>query len=290
MRELPLPTLPMADLSSQLSAESRAVRRSLHPRSSPTGTHDAAPARQGLEVVWARTEEDVRAAQRLRYRIFAEEMGARLNVPAGSPHGHDIDIFDPYCEHLLVRLGSQDDGEPGEVIGTYRVLTPASAKRIGGLYSETEFDLTRLRPLRGKMVELGRSCVHPDHRNGSAIMALWGALAEFMVRNDLDTMVGCASISMRDGGHVAASLWEQLRHTHLAPIDLQVRPRLPLPVDELDRHLNVEAPALIKGYLRVGAKILGAPAWDPDFNTADLPMLMRIADLPARYRRHFLGA
>ena len=187
-----------------------------------------------------------------------------------------------------MRLQS-DDGEPGEVIGTYRVMTPDSSKRIGGLYSETEFDLTRLRGLRGKMVELGRSCVHPDHRNGGAIMALWGALAEFMVRNDLDTMIGCASISMRDGGHVAASLWEQLRQTHLAPIDLQVRPRLPLPVEELDRHLDVEPPALIKGYLRCGARILGAPAWDPDFNTADLPMLMRIADLPARYRRHFLG-
>lgn len=286
MRDLPLPTLPMADLSAHLSAESRAARRSLHP-SSPRSP-DAAP-RQTLEVIWARTEEDVLAAQRLRHLVFADEMGARLSVPAGSPAGHDIDLFDPYCEHLLVRLGATD-GEPGEVIGTYRVMTPEAAKRVGGLYSETEFDITRLRPLRARMVELGRSCVHPDHRNGGAIMALWGALAEFMVRNDLDTMIGCASISMRDGGHTAASLWEQLRHTHLAPIDVQVRPRLPLPVEELNRHLQVEPPALIKGYLRCGAKVLGAPAWDPDFNTADLPMLMRIADLPARYRKHFLGA
>jgi putative hemolysin len=95
---------------------------------------------------------------------------------------------------------------------------------------------------------------------------------------------------MRDGGHVAASLWNQLRKTHLAPIEWQVRPRLPLPVDELQGDLEVEAPALIKGYLRCGAKVLGPPAWDPDFNTADLPMLMRISDLPARYRKHFLGA
>jgi putative hemolysin len=175
------------------------------------------------------------------------------------------------------------------VIGTYRVLTPDSARRIGGLYSETEFDLTRLRPLRSTMVELGRSCVHPAWRSGGAILALWGALAEFMVRNKLDTMVGCASVSMRDGGHFAASLWEQLRHTHLAPIELQVRPRLALPVDELQHDLVVEAPALIKGYLRCGAKVLGPPAWDPDFNSADLPMLMRIADLPQRYRKHFLG-
>ena len=153
----------------------------------------------------------------------------------------------------------------------------------------SSFALLVYRASRPKMVELGRSCVHPAWRSGGAILALWGALAEFMVRNDLDTMIGCASVSMRDGGHVAASLWEQLRHTHLAPIEWQVRPRLPLPVDELQNDLKVEAPALIKGYLRCGAKVLGPPAWDPDFNTADLPMLMRIADLPPRYRKHFLG-
>ena len=90
-------------------------------------------------------------------------------------------------------------------------------------------------------------------------------------------------------GDMAASIWEQLRRTHLAPIEYQVRPRLPLPVEQLDATLQVEPPALIKGYLRLGAKVLGPPAWDPDLNSADLPMLMRIADLPARHRRHFLG-
>ena len=182
------------------------------------------------------------------------------------------------------------DGEPGAVIGTYRVLTPAAARRVGGLYSDTEFDLTRLRPLRARMVELGRSCVHPDWRSGGVILALWGALGEFMARNGLETMIGCASVGMRDGGHVAASLWQQLRRTHLAPIEWQVRPRLALPVEELRSDLAVEPPALIKGYLRCGARLLGAPAWDPDFNTADLPLMMRLADLPARYRRHFLAA
>jgi putative hemolysin len=288
MRELPLPTLPLSDIAPGFSSSAALARRSLHPRSHTPHVPVSEQAAPKLEVVWARTEQDVLASQRLRYQVFVEEMGAQLSVPAGSPAGHDIDLFDPYCEHLLVRLESQDD-EPGEVIGTYRVLTPEAAKRVGGLYSETEFDLTRLRPLRSKMVELGRSCVHPDHRQGGVIMALWGALAEFMVRNNLDTMIGCASISMRDGGHVAASLWEQLRHKYLAPIEMHVRPRLPLPVEELERHLQVEPPALIKGYLRCGTKILGAPAWDPDFNTADLPMLMRLSDLPARYRRHFLG-
>ena len=173
MKDLPLPTLPIADLSSLLSADTRAARRSLHPSSQTPAAVDG-NARQTLEVVWARTEEDILAAQRLRYHVFAEEMGARLSVPASAPAGHDIDLFDPYCEHLLVRLQGQN-GEPGEVIGTYRVLTPANAKRVGGLYSETEFDLTRLRHLRGKMVELGRSCVHPNHRNGGANMPLCGA-------------------------------------------------------------------------------------------------------------------
>jgi putative hemolysin len=282
MRDLPLPTFPIADLGA-----STPPRRSLHRReslASGSGVDEA-----GLDVVWARDEEDVRQAQRLRHQVFVEEMGARLSVPKGAPAGHDIDMFDPFCEHLLVRARTED-GEPGPVIGTYRVLTPAAARRVGGLYSETEFDLTRLRPLRARMVELGRSCVHPDWRSGGAILALWGALAEFMHRNALDTMIGCASVSMRDGGHFAASLWNQLRQTHLAPIEWRVEPRLPLPVDELQHDLDVQAPPLIKGYLRCGAKVLGAPAWDPDFNTADLPMLLRIDDLPARYRKHFLGA
>jgi putative hemolysin len=242
----------------------------------------------GFDVAWARDEGDIREAQRLRYQVFVEELGARLSVPCGSPAGHDVDIFDPYCEHLLVRSRASDSTELGPVVGTYRVLTPAAAKRIGGLYSETEFDLTRLRALRPRMVELGRTCVHPDWRSGGVILALWGALAGFMQRNRLDIMIGCASVSMRDGGHLAASLWTQLRSTHLAPIGWQVPPRLALPVEELDSAVPAEVPALIKGYLRCGAKVLGPPAWDPDFNTADLPMMMRLDEMPARYRKHFL--
>jgi putative hemolysin len=244
------------------------------------------PAATGIAVSWAKHQDEVRAAQRLRYEVFAGEMGARLSTTIP---GHDVDLFDNYCEHLLVR-----DQATQQVIGTYRVLTPVQAKRVGSTYSDTEFDLTRLRSMRERMVELGRSCVHPDHRHGGVIMALWGALAEFMTRNQLDTMIGCASIPMLHNGvvsgDVAASIWRQLQASHLAPIEFHVRPRLPLPVEQLDGTLNVEAPALIKGYLRLGAKVLGAPAWDPDFNSADLPMLMRIADLPSRYRKHFLGA
>ena len=126
------------------------------------------------------------------------------------------------------------------------------------------------------------------------ILALWGALAEFMARNQLHTMIGCASIPMQapgqmagNSGQAAASIWRQVKLTHMASIDYHVTPRLALPVDKLDDSLNIEPPALIRGYLRLGAKVLGAPAWDPDFNSADLPMMMRVADLPARFRKNF---
>ena len=247
------------------------------------------PAVQRFDVRWAQQPCEVREAQRLRYRVFADEMGAQLKPLAGSPAGHDVDRFDDFCEHLLVRAVGHPD-EPGELVGTYRVLTPDAARRAGGLYTDTEFDLHTLRPMLGTAVELGRSCVHPQWRSGGVVMALWGALGEFMLANGLDTMIGCASVSIRDGGHSAASLWATLRQTHLAPPEWCVMPRLALPVDDLRQDLEVDTPALIKGYLRCGAKVLGPPAWDPDFRSADLPLLMQFVDLPARYRKHFLGA
>ncbi len=278
MNDVPSSTIPLSPVAWHQGL--------LHGQDRSGGTVIAAPGRAGVEVTWARHLDEVREAQRLRYDVFAKEMGARLKSPIAE---HDIDIFDDFCEHLLVR-----DSQTREVIGTYRVLTPTQARRIGSTYSDTEFDLTRLRSLRSRMVELGRSCVHAQHRHGGVILALWGALADFMVRNQLDTMVGCASIPMvRNGvvcGDAAASIWRQLRQTHLAAIEYQVMPRLPLPVERLDDSLDIEPPALIKGYLRLGARVLGAPAWDPDFNSADLPMMMRIGDLPSKYRKHFLGA
>ena len=238
-----------------------------------------------ISVTLARHLDEVRSAQRLRYSIFVGEMGARVQTPLA---GHDIDSFDEYCEHLIVR-----DQNTQEVVGTYRVLTPVQSKRMGGNYTQTEFDLSSLSTIQDRMVELGRSCVHPNYRQGSVILSLWGALAEFMVRNHLDVMIGCASIPMLHNGAIsgqaAASIWAQLKETHMAPVDLQVKPWLALPVDQYSTLQPIEPPALIRGYLKLGAKVLGAPAWDPDFNTADLPMLMRICDLPNRYRKHFLG-
>lgn len=239
-----------------------------------------------LDVRWARHLDEVRQVQRLRHAVFAAEMGAVLQTPLA---GHDIDAFDDFCEHLMVC-----DADKGVVIGTYRLLTPTQALRAGGLYSDQEFDLGPLHAWRPRMVELGRSCVHASHRQGGVILALWGALAEFMQRNQLDAMVGCASIPMQypglAHGEGPARVWQQLRQTHLAEPELQVRPRVALP-EELasvsTSGMSVEPPALIQGYLRTGAKVLGAPAWDSDFNTADLPIMMRMQDLPSRYMRLF---
>ena len=245
----------------------------------------AAAAVADIEVSWACHLDEVREAQRLRYSVFAGEMGAQLSTDLA---GHDVDAFDDYCEHLLVRHSASK-----QVIGTYRLLTPAQALRAGRTYSDGEFDLSAIDALRPRMVELGRSCVHADYRQGGVIMTLWGALAGFMQRNKLDVMMGCASIPMWHNGIVsgdaAASIWRQLQAKKQVSSEYSVTPRLPLPLDQLDDQVDVEPPALIKGYLRVGTEVIGAPAWDPDFNTADLPMLMQLDRLPARYRKHFLG-
>lgn len=254
------------------------------PLMAPPGDSDQRPQR-GLQVSWARHQDEVQQAQRLRYQVFAQEMGARLPQKRA---GLDVDLFDDYCEHLLVR-----DEFTQEVVGTYRLLTPAQARRAGSFYSDLEFDLVRLRSLRSRMVEVGRSCVHADYRHGGVILALWRALIQFMARNELDIMFGCASVPLglkgAGGADAAASIWRQLKSTHLAPIELQVQPRLALPLHQLRDSLDVDPPALIKGYLRLGAKVLGPPAWDSDFNSADLPLMLKTADIPAHYRKHFAG-
>jgi putative hemolysin len=264
MKELPIPTLAL----STLHMPQASTHTASYADSGTVRELDCRPSGR-VRVVWARHQDEVRLAQRLRYRVFATEMGAKLDTPLA---GHDIDRFDDYCEHLLAR-----DTETDQVVGTYRVLTPTQATRAGGSYSDTEFDLSPLHHLRPKMVELGRSCVHADFRQGGVILALGSALYEFMARNQLETMMGCASISMLHNGmvsgDVAASVWRQMQEKHLASTELDVAP-----------------PALIKGYLRQGAKVLGAPAWDPDFNTADLPLLIHVKDAPSRFLKYFAGA
>jgi putative hemolysin len=226
-------------------------------------------------------DSEIREAQRLRHQVFAEEMGARLSSVLP---GHDIDLYDPFCDHLLVR-----DLASGEVVGTYRILPPDAARRVGSYYSEQEFDLTRLAFLRPRMAELGRSCVHPAHRGGGVIARLWMGLADYMTRCGYETIVGCASIGMADGGHIAASVYRQIAERHLAPIEWRAVPRYRLPVESLDDDKAAELPPLIKGYTRLGAMVCGEPAWDPDFNTADLLMLLPMAQLNRSYARRFVG-
>ncbi|HEX9180772.1 MAG TPA: GNAT family N-acyltransferase [Burkholderiales bacterium] len=239
------------------------------------------PCRTRLAVQFARSMGEVLEAQRLRYRVFGEEMGARLSSPEP---GVDRDIFDPFCEHLLVR-----DTGSGEVVGTYRILNGAQAKKLGGFYSDDEFDLVRLDHLRERLVEVGRSCVHPDYRGGAAIAMLWAGLAEYMRRHSHEYLIGCASVSMRDGGRLAASLYRRLAPAHLSPAEYRVFPRHRLPLEALEGDLESPLlPPLLKGYLRLGAWICGEPAWDPDFNTADLLILLPLSGVNPRYARHFL--
>jgi len=238
------------------------------------------PARPDLSVSLARNEREILDAQKLRYRVFAGELGAKL--PTRTP-GVDHDIYDPYCEHLVVR-----DENSGEVVGTYRIMSPEKSREIGGYYSENEFDLTRLQHLRPRLVEIGRSCVHPEYRTGATITLLWAGLAKYMLENSYDYLIGCASISMADGGHAAASLYNRLEAS-MSPLEYRVFPRCPLPLAALRNDLPAELPPLIKVYLRAGAYVCGDPAWDPDFNTADLPILMPMSRLDGRYAKHFMG-
>lgn len=237
-------------------------------------------ARPQYHVGLARTESEIREAQKLRYRVFADEMGARLNVKEA---GVDADFYDAYCEHLIAR-----DEANGRIVGTYRILSPDNARRVGGYYSETEFDLTRLQHLRPRIVEVGRSCIDPDYRSGAVIAMLWSKLAEYMVANRHEYLIGCASVGMGDGGHNAANLFVQLIENNIAPIEYRSFPHSPLPYERLVTGHKAEVPPLLKGYLRAGAYVCGEPAWDPDFNTADFLILLPMSRISPRYVRHFV--
>lgn len=235
--------------------------------------------RRALQYSFARSPAEVMEAQRLRYKVFAEEMGARLP-------GHDRldrDGFDAFCEHLLVR-----DAGTGKVVGTYRILDPQMAGEAGGYYSSGEFDLTRLMHLSPSMVELGRACVHRDYRNGATISLLWAGLAKFMQKHGYEYVIGCTSIGMADGGHLAASLYANLKEKYLAPSDYRVFPHCPLPIDALRQDIQAQCPSLLKGYLRLGAYICGEPHWDADFNCADLLVMLPMSQMSQRYAEHYL--
>ena len=243
-----------------------------------SGAESRSAAGTGLCVGLARGPADLEEVQRLRYSVFAQEMGARL---ASAAEGLDQDEFDLYCDHLLVR-----ESESGRVVGTYRILPPHRREQIGRLYSESEFDLTRLAHLQPSLIEVGRSCVHPDHRTGAAILTLWAGLAQYMRKGHYRHLIGCASASLADGGMQAAALRDKLQG-YLAAPEYRVFPHTPFPHARIARPATVEMPPLIKGYLRLGAKVCGEPAWDPDFNSADFLIWLSLDNLQPRYARHF---
>ncbi|WP_328907293.1 GNAT family N-acetyltransferase [Streptomyces sp. NBC_00234] len=245
---------------------------------------DTAPApAPAYRVSLATGPDDVRAAQRLRHQVFAGELGALLDSPEP---GLDIDAFDAYCDHLLVRETST-----GDVVATYRLLPPERARAAGRLYAESEFDLTRLAPIRDDLVEVGRSCVHPAHRDGAVIALIWAGLARYMERSGHSWLAGCCSIPLADGGALAASSWDTVRTKHLAPEEYWVTPhRLWSATGPAGAPAARAAlPPLLRGYLRLGAWVCGAPAYDPDFDVADLYVLLSLRRTDPRYLRHFLS-
>jgi putative hemolysin len=232
-----------------------------------------------LELAVARTPEEIESLQRLRFRIFSQEMNA---VFPDADAELDVDRYDPWCEHLMVR-----EQGTGRVVGTYRLLTPVNASRLGSYYSETEFDLSDLGERRAQSIELGRSCIHPDYRNGAVIMLLWAGIACIVQQLGLRYVLGCASVSLRDGGATAAHVWKEARHRRQGVDGLPVlRPHHPYRVRDMEEGLPARTPPLIKGYFKAGAHICGDPAWDPDFNSADFPVFLDVEQMDARYRRH----
>lgn len=236
-------------------------------------------AKKRLYVSLARNPAEIAEAQRLRYKVFSEEMGAEVSGTGGL----DIDGFDQFCDHLLVR-----DSDTHQVIGTYRILSPQMANEAGGYYSAGEFDISRLQHLFSSTVEVGRACVHQDYRSGGTITMLWAGLAKYMQMHNYEYMIGCGSVPMTDGGHAAASLFNLLKDEYLSPQEYRVFAHNPLPITSLRNDMQVACPPLIKGYLRLGAYICGAPAWDPYFNTADMLVMLPLSRINPRYAAHFM--
>ncbi|MDO5638358.1 MAG: GNAT family N-acyltransferase [Neisseria sp.] len=246
----------------------------------PLSSKQSNPPEQ-FSIRLAENEQEIQAAQRLRYRVFAEEMGVDLH----SSNGLDIDQYDAHCRHLLAF-----NNDSGEVIGCYRLLTESGAKAVGSWYSAGEFDLAPLQDILPQAVELGRACIHPDYRHGGLVMLLWGGLMKFMHDEKLRFMLGCGSISTADGGHEAAALYHSLKEKYLAPEQWRVRPLNPLALDSLTPAAEPECPALIKGYLNAGAWFCGKPCFDEAFRCADILILMDTTRLNPRYLQRFAAA
>lgn len=249
---------------------------------------DAGPS---FAVKLAETEAELKAAQRLRYDVFVQELGG-----GGEMVDHDArlerDRFDPYFDHMLAY-----DDATGEVVGVYRLLPGERAADIGQFYSEDEYDLTVLKQSGRKLLELGRSCVHPDYRGGTAMYHLWNGLAGYVNERGIEVLFGVASFHGTDVQPLAQPL-SMLHHNHLAPPELRVRAQPDVfqtmnlvAKDALDRRsAMVQVPALIKAYLRLGGFVGEGAFIDHAFNTTDVCLILDTTRMNDRQKRIYGGA
>lgn len=192
--------------------------------------------------------------------------------------------FDEHCEHLVVRDVLTDD-----IVGAYRMLGPVDARRHGGYHADRDFDLALLIVLRDRMVEVDQPCVHPRYPFENVMTYLWSALARYLIEHRLDYILASAGVSLRDGGHVAASIYRMACARFMSPDDYRVFPRRRLPLEGLSDTRKVELPPLLKGYLDLGAWVCGEPALNREQGSAEFPILLPLARMQGRDTRDFLA-
>jgi putative hemolysin len=247
---------------------------------SPVLKRSPQPETQRLVVSLARSLEDVKQAQLLRHNVFVEQLGARLGEQRGRL---ERDRFDPFCLHFIVR-----DTLTQRVVGTYRMLTPERARVLGSFMAAREFDLARFDAVRADLAEVGRACVHADYRRGATIMLLWSALAGYARRRGIRFLFGCVTLGLEGDDVDAYAIYDAVAPRHLAPREFRVVPLVSVPRRDNPTDAPLRLPALLKGYLRAGGWVCGEPAWDPEFETAELLVLLPLDHVEERYARHFL--
>ncbi len=238
----------------------------------------------------AKDARDIRAAQRLRYKVFVEELGAHGPL-VDDDNRLEVDEFDPFFDHLLLIDPKRDPDTLSDVVGVYRLLPPEKFALAGRFYSESEFDLSRLKASGRRLLELGRSCVHPDMRGGAAMFLLWNGLAEYVLERGIEVLFGAASFHGTDVGALAQPL-SLLHHHHQAPEALRVTPQPThaqamdlLPEAGVNRAAAMSGiPALIKAYLRLGGHVSDGAWIDHDFNTIDVCLVMDTARMSGKHR------
>jgi putative hemolysin len=245
-------------------------------------------------VKLAETEAERAGAQRLRYRVFVEEMGARAS-PEERAARREWDDFDPFFDHLVLESLDAGIADPlDRVVGVYRLMRGEVAAAGPGFYGAGEYDLTPIAASGRASVELGRSCVAREHRGGPGMHLLWNGLAAYVLERDIELLFGVASFHGTDPAPLAEAL-SFLHYEHLAPPDLRVRAR---PEHYLEMNLMPRAdidperalrsiPPLIKAYLRLGGFVGEGGYVDEDFNTIDVCVVMDTGRMTERYLQFY---